>query len=111
MTQVSFAHRRAICPILRFMSKPTKRRVSGGRVTAKGTHPDGYTPDRMSHTGYNTQLPSPMWVAVLMFGLLGLGVATILVNYVGVLWDTSNPILLLGLGFILAGIITATQYR
>jgi Cell division protein CrgA len=93
------------------MTKPTKRRVSGGRVTAKGTHPDGYTPDRVSHTGYNDQLPSPMWVAVLMFGLLGLGVATILVNYVGVLWDTSNPILLLGLGFILAGIITATQYR
>ena len=65
----------------------------------------------MTHTGFDGQPPSPVWVAVLMFGLLGLGVAIILVNYVGVLWDTSNPILLLGLGFILTGIITATQYR
>lgn len=93
------------------MAKPPKRRVSGGRVTPKGTRPEGYTPDRMTHTGYDEHAPSPGWVPVLMFGLLGLGVATILVNYVGVLWDTSNPILLLGLGFILAGIITATQYR
>jgi len=93
------------------MSKPTKRRVSGGRVTPKGTRPEGYTPDRVTHTGLDTQVSSPMWVAILMFGLLGLGVATILVNYVGVAWDTSNPILLLGLGFILGGIITATQFR
>ena len=93
------------------MSKPTKRRVSGGRVTPKGTRPDSYTPERTSHTGYDELPPSPTWLAVLMFGLLGLGVLTILVNYVGVLWDTSNPILLLGLGFILAGIVTATQYR
>ena len=55
--------------------------------------------------------PSPMWVPVLMFGLLGAGIATIVINYVGSFWDTSNPILLLGLGMILAGIITATQYR
>ncbi len=46
-----------------------------------------------------------------MFGLLGAGIATILVNYVGSFWETSNPILLLGLGLILAGIITATRYR
>lgn len=93
------------------MSKPTKRRVSGGRVTPKGTRPDGYTPEHTTHTGYETQPPSPVWVAALMFGLLGLGIVTIVVNYLGVAWDTSNPILLLGLGFILAGIITATQYR
>ena len=55
--------------------------------------------------------PSPMWVPILMFGLLGVGIATILVNYVGSFWDTSNIVLLLGLGMILAGIITATQYR
>jgi hypothetical protein len=38
-------------------------------------------------------------------------VAVILLNYVGSIWDTSNPILMLGLGMILGGIITATQYR
>ena len=55
--------------------------------------------------------PSPKWVPILMFGLLGVGIATIIINYVGSFWDTSNPVLLLGLGMILAGIITATQYR
>jgi len=46
-----------------------------------------------------------------MFGLLLGGVIVILLNYVGSIWDTSNGILLLGLGMILGGIITATQYR
>ena len=93
--------------------KPAKRRVSGGgRVTPKGTRPEGYTPpDLGSNTGFEDMEPSPPWVAVVMFGLLGLGVATILVNYVGSIWDTSNAILLLGLGMILGGIMTATQYR
>lgn len=91
--------------------KPPKRRVTSGRVTPKGTRPEGYTPDQVSHTGYGDRPPSPIWVAVLMFGLIGAGVATIIVNYLGIVWDTSNPVLLLGLGFILAGIITATQYR
>ena len=56
--------------------------------------------------------PSPTWLAVLMFSLLGLGVLIIFFNYVG--WmpgGTSNGILLLGLGSILGGIITATQYH
>ena len=91
--------------------KPTKRRVSTGRVTPKGTRPDGYVPDTVSHTGQDQMRPSPKWVPILMFGLLGTGIATILVNYVGSIWSTSNIILLLGLGMILAGIITATQYR
>jgi len=46
-----------------------------------------------------------------MFGLMGLGIAVILLNYVGSLWTTNNGILLVGLGMILGGIITATQYR
>ena len=91
--------------------KPNKRRVSGGRVTPKGTRPDGYTPDSVSHTGHEDLPPSPTWVPVLMFSLMGGGVAVILLNYVGSIWDTSNAILLLGLAMILGGIITATQYR
>ena len=92
--------------------KPTKRRVSGGRVTPKGTRPEGYTSETFSHTGLDGQQdPSPTWVPVLMFSLLGLGIATILLNYVGSIWDTNNGILLLGLGMILGGIVTATQYR
>lgn len=91
--------------------KPNKRRVSGGRITPKGTHPQGYTPETVSHTSHRDLPPSPMWVPVLMFGLLGAGMAVILLNYVGSLWETSNLILLLGLGMILGGIVTATQYR
>ena len=91
--------------------KPNKRRVSGGRVTPKGTRPDGYTPQQVSHTGHEDLPPSPLWVPVLMFGLLGLGVVVILLNYVGSFWDRSNPILLVGLGMILSGIITATRYQ
>lgn len=92
--------------------KPAKRRVSGGRVTPKGTRPEGYVSDTFSHTGLDEgRDPSPTWVPVLMFSLLGGGMAVILLNYVGSIWDTNNGILLLGLGLILGGIITATQYR
>ena len=93
------------------MPRPTKRRVPAGRVTAKGTRPDNYKPDRQTHTGFDVQDPSPIWVPILLFSLLGLGVVTIIVNYLAVLWDTSNVVLLGGLGLILAGIITATKYR
>jgi len=65
----------------------------------------------MSHTGHEDMAASAPWVPVLMFGLLLGGVIVILLNYVGSIWDTSNGILLLGLGMILGGIITATQYR
>ncbi len=91
--------------------KPAKRRVSGGRVTPKGTRPDGYTPQNVSYTGHESLPPSPIWVPILMFALLAGGVVVILLNYVGSFWETTNPILLLGLGMILGGIITATQYR
>lgn len=49
---------------------------------------------------------------VLMFTLLGLGILVILLNYVQLLpGATDNWYLLAGLGLILCGIITATQYR
>ena len=46
-----------------------------------------------------------------MFIFLGVGTLVILVNYTGAVWDTSNWVLLGGLGAILAGIVTATQYH
>ena len=80
-------------------------------MTTKGTRPDNYKPDQQTHTGFDGQPPSPIWVPILLFSLLGLGVATIITNYLAVFWDMSNVVLLGGLGLILAGIITATQYR
>jgi hypothetical protein len=99
------------------MAKPTKRRIEGGRVTPKGgaartasaAPSSRYTPP----VPRRDQMPSPRWVPVLMFTLLAIGVVVIVLNYIDIVLPgaTSNGYLLLGLGFILAGIITATQYR
>ena len=90
------------------MSTPPKKRVEGGRVTPKG----GPSGSRYNAPTSPASKTSPTWVPVLMFGLLALGIVIIFFNYVG--WmpgGTSNGILLLGLGSILGGIITATQYH
>jgi Cell division protein CrgA len=104
------------------MAKPTKRRVQGGRSSPKGSA--ARPPARASRgttapetTGrYTPPTPhavreSPPWVPVLMFVLLGVGTLLILLNYVSILWDTSNWVLVGGLVLILLGIVVATQYR
>jgi hypothetical protein len=78
--------------------KPTSRTATSGRYTPPA--------DR------SYELPSPPWVPVLMFTFWILGMLVIFLNYVGLLpGAVSNWYLLVGLGLILAGIITATQYR
>jgi uncharacterized membrane protein len=95
------------------MAKPQKRKIEGGRVTPKGgptaTPSARYTPP----VARKQDLPSPMWVPVLMFALLGLGVLVIVLNYVSLLpgGEVNNWYLVLGLVLILGGIITATQFR
>jgi len=87
--------------------KPRRRNK---RVTEKGGPgaSNRYTPKAVHYE----DMPSPMWVPVLMFTLWILGMLSIILNYMDLLpGGTSNWYLLLGLGFILAGIITATQYR
>jgi hypothetical protein len=100
------------------MAKPTKRRVKGGRTTPKGGATPASTPRASTEASsrYTPPIPhavkvSPIWVPILMFTFLGIGTLMILVNYTGVMLDTNNWILLVGLGLILAGIITATQYH
>jgi len=97
------------------MAKPTKRKVPGSeapvsnRVTPKGTRPEGAAYEAPSP---RRAMPSPAWVPVLMFGLLALGIAVIVLNYVEVMpGSPTNTWLLIGLGAILGGIVTATQYR
>ena len=96
-------------------SKPPKRKVQGGRVTPKGGPQNPRRPDASSR--YTPPVPiemkvSPRWVPILMFALLGIGLLVIFLNYLGVLpGGTKNTYLLVGLGAILGGIITATQYR
>lgn len=95
---------------------PPKRKVKGGRVTPKGGH-QATTARPEPSSRYTPPVPkefkvSAPWVPVLMFTLLGLGLAVIFLNYLGVLpGETKNTYLLLGLGCILGGIMTATQYR
>jgi hypothetical protein len=89
------------------MAKGVKR---GGRVTAKkqATPSGRYTPPTPK-----SKKASPMWVPIIMFTCLGLGVVIILANYVGLMpgGDASNWYLLIGLALITAGFLTATQYR
>lgn len=91
------------------MAKPTKRRVEGGRVTPKGTRPAGSTGATNPRFAQQHQT-SPRWVPFVMFGLLGLGILVIIANYTNLLpGDANQGYLLLGLGLILGGIITATK--
>ena len=87
------------------MSSPQKKRIEGGRVTPRGTSDAPRKPSAKTEE-------SPKWVPILMFSLLAVGVLIIFFNYVGWLpGGTSNSFLLLGLGSILGGIITATQFH
>jgi len=66
-----------------------------------------YTPPAQTYA----RGPSPWWVPAIMFGFLIIGALVIMLNYSGVFGDPENIRLIIGLGFILGGIITATQYR
>lgn len=108
------------------MAKPTKRKVPGGtapstgRVTPKGgsiPRAAAGRPSSASGSGRYTPptaavklKPSGRWVPYTVFTLLGLGLLTIIVNY---LRDdaASNWVIFLGLGFILSGILVATRWR
>ena len=95
-------------------TKPPKRKVKGGRVTPKGgaTSPRPEASSRYTPPVPRAQKVSPTWVPVLMFALLGIGLIVIFCNYLGVLpGGTKNTYLLAGLGAILGGIVTATQYH
>ncbi len=93
---------------------PVKGATKGS--TANHAHsPDGH--DAPGSTRYTppsakyADMPSPMWVPVLMFALLGIGAVVIVGNYARLFGDPSNVYLVAGLGCILGGIITATNYR
>ena len=81
-----------------------------GRVTPKKT-PTGpagrYTPPVPRDVKV-----SPIWVPILMFTLLGLGMIVIVINYLGLLpGEADNKYLLAGLVLITLGFVVATRYR
>lgn len=82
-----------------------------GRVTPKGTRPHG-TATETASMRTPTHAPSPAWVVVLMGVLFAVGSAIIFANYLS--WMPGSPDtlwLFVGLGGILGGIVTATQYH
>ncbi|NOX29713.1 MAG: cell division protein CrgA [Actinobacteria bacterium] len=81
-----------------------------GRVTAKGTRPAGYETE-VGHKPVAAP-PSAAWIPILMGVLFFSGIAVIFSNYLEFLpGSPDNYWLLGGLGAVLAGIITATQWR
>ena len=105
-----------------------KKKGDTGRTTPKGGSGSGarhaiskgHAAGEVRETGsgrYTAPIPqefkvSPMWVPVLMFTLLGLGALVIFLNYLGLLpGATDNKYLLLGLGLVLGGIVTSTQFH
>ena len=104
------------------MARGAKAKAKGGgRVTPKGGAKGGTkTPGRATPKGTGrytppvpkTQKVSPIWVPILMFSCLILGMLMIILNYVDVLpASPSNGWLLGGLGLITVGFITATKFH
>ncbi|MGH9277796.1 MAG: cell division protein CrgA [Acidimicrobiales bacterium] len=96
-------------------SKPADRKPASG-PRPKPAPTKRTTP---SPTGrYTPPIPksekvSPLWVPIVMFSCLGIGMAIIILNYVNVLpgSDPSNVYLMIGLALITIGFITATKYH
>jgi hypothetical protein len=90
------------------VQKPAVTKKTSGRVTPKST--GRYTPPIPKEFKR-----SPTWVPVLMLTFLILGMIIIIMNYLpGALvlpGDSNNWYLLLGLGLITMGFITATKYH
>ena len=108
------------CRNLATMAKPTKRRIdaetgtSSGRTTPKGTRPAGSGPGASTRytppTFDETMLPSPPWVAILMFGFFGLGLLVIFLNYTEVLPESpSIGYLIAGIALVVGGIVGAVM--
>jgi hypothetical protein len=88
-----------------------------GRATPKGTQPASKGGGPAPSSRYTPPIPkeykvSPVWVPILLVSLLAVGMLTIVCNYLGVLpGGASNWYLFLGLGFITAGFVVATNYH
>ena len=102
--------------------RPVPSRRTGGRVTPKGgptkksadsVHDGPTASTRYTPRSAAVHAPSPAWLPVVMLALFLLGLIVIFLHYVDLFLPgaASNWWLLGGLGFILSGIIAATQYR
>jgi Cell division protein CrgA len=94
-------------------SRVTPRKGTTGAADSTGTR----SPSPNASNRYTPPIPhhqrvSPLWVPILMFTLLALGVVVIVANYLNLLpGDADNKYLVLGLLFITGGFITATNFH
>lgn len=79
---------------------------SKGRKKAKRRPPPPPKPDPIKEKG-----PSPTWYVAIMFGLMGIGILVIVLNYIGIFGDTTNTLLLGGLAMIAVGFGMTLNYR
>ncbi|MCL4449226.1 MAG: cell division protein CrgA [Actinobacteria bacterium] len=93
---------------------PRRHNLRGGRVTPKKSQQQ----EQEYLTGrYTPPIPkrlktSPLWIPILMFAALGIGILMIITNYLGILpGGTSGWYLLGGLALLAIGFFTATRYR
>jgi hypothetical protein len=95
-------------------------------VTPKGTKPGHTTsmakeaPHHESAVGASSRYTppaskelyeSPKWVPILMFSFIIIGVLCIISRYVVPSFENTNTPVLIGLGFMLVGLFTATKWR
>ncbi len=86
------------------------------RVTAKGTRPEGAEASEISPRNtapLDMVKPSPQWFLWLIVAFFVLGMLMIVVNYIAIVLPgaPSNWYLFGGLGLVLAGIVSLTQYH
>ncbi|MER3396080.1 MAG: hypothetical protein C4318_01260 [Acidimicrobiia bacterium] len=55
--------------------------------------------------------PSPPWYGYVVLTPIAAGFVIIVLNYIGVAWETSNSVLWLGIGLMLVGFVLATRWR
>ena len=81
--------------------------VSKGRKKAKKQPPPPPKVDSVKAKG-----PSPLWYVIIMWGLMGVGLAVILLNYMDVLpGGTDSKFLMGGLAGIGVGFAMTMNYR
>lgn len=100
---------------------PTAKRKKAAEDRRKAVSDSGAPPEDSGGGRYTSPIPaakrgpSPRWVPVLMFALWAIGLAMIMLNYMGLLPGSADGgngwYLMGGLALILGGIVTATQYR
>lgn len=92
---------------------PSSKRGSSKRSDQGSAQGGPAASTRYTPRSEQLHMPSPRWVPITMIALLVIGLLVIFLHYVDLFLPgaTSNWWLLGGLGFILGGIITATQYR